>query len=151
MKLLVRNIARTVKEEELKTLFEKFGSVQSCSIVIDKATGISKGFGFVEIPNPGHGKAAMKSLNGKELAGSLLRVKKAETAEDREAKETKAAEKKSAKAKAKEEARAAEEQLKEERKEEKFAAEESAAINAFTSKNKSNGKNKGRNADIWKR
>ena len=45
----------------------------------------------------------------------------------------------------------AEEQLKEERKEEKFAAEESAAINAFTSKNKSNGKNKGRNADIWKR
>ncbi|WP_179952038.1 RNA recognition motif domain-containing protein [Marinicella rhabdoformis] len=151
MKLLVRNIARTVKEEELKAAFEKFGTVQSCSIVIDKETGISKGFGFVEIPNPGHCKAAMKSLNGKELAGSLLRVKKAESAEDREAKENKAIEKKEAKAKAKEEAKKAEEQRKEERQEERLEAEESAAIKSFTSKTKSYGKNKGVNDHIWKK
>ena len=151
MKLLVRNIARTVKEDELRAVFEKFGAVQSCTIVIDKDTGISKGFGFVEIPNPGHGKAAMKSLNGKELAGSLLRVKKAESAEDREAKENKAIEKKDAKAKAKEEAKKAEELRKEERQEERLEAEESAAIKSFTSKTKSYGKNKGRNDHIWKK
>lgn len=79
MKLLVRNIARTTTESELQSLFEPFGTVQSCTLVMDKETGASKGFGFVEMPKQGDAKAAMKSINGKEIAGSKLRVKKAES------------------------------------------------------------------------
>ena len=83
MKLLIRNLARTTTEEELKEEFEAYGSVQSCSLVMDKLTGISKGFGFVEMPKPGEAKAAMKNLNGKVLAGNIIRVKKAETKTDK--------------------------------------------------------------------
>lgn len=79
MKLLIRNLARTTSEAELQRLFETFGSVQSCSIVMDKQTNISKGFGFVEMPNAGDAKGAMKSLNGKDVAGSKIRVKKDES------------------------------------------------------------------------
>ncbi len=79
MKLLIRNIARTTTEDELLSLFQAFGTVQSCDLVLDKETGQSKGFGFVEIPNLGDAKAAMKSINGKEIAGNKLRVKKTET------------------------------------------------------------------------
>ena len=78
MKLLIRNLARTTTEKELLALFEPFGTVQSCSLVLDKDTGQSKGFGFVEMPKHGDAKAAMKSLNDKEVAGSKLRVKKTE-------------------------------------------------------------------------
>ena len=78
MKLLVRNIARTTTEKELLHLFEPFGTVQSCNLVIDKETNESKGFGFIEMPKLGDAKAAMKSMNGKEISGNKLRVKKAE-------------------------------------------------------------------------
>ena len=78
MKLLIRNLSRTTTETELRTLFEAHGTVQSCTLVIDKKTGGSKGFGFVEIPKQGEAKAAMQTLNGKEVAGSKIRVKKAE-------------------------------------------------------------------------
>lgn len=79
MKILVRNLARTTTEAELSALFEPFGTIQSCSLVLDKETGESKGFGFVEMPKPGDAKAAIKSINGKEIAGNKLRVKKAES------------------------------------------------------------------------
>ncbi|MFI3155711.1 MAG: RNA-binding protein [Methylococcaceae bacterium] len=78
MKLLIRNLARTTTEEELRAMFEAHGTVQSCTLVIDKETGISKGFGFVEMPKPGEAKAAVNTLNGKDVAGSKIRVKKAE-------------------------------------------------------------------------
>ena len=78
MKLLIRNLARTTSEAELQSLFEPFGTVQSCTLVMDKVTGESKGFGFIEMPRQGDAKAAMKSLNGKDIAGSKIRVKKAE-------------------------------------------------------------------------
>ena len=79
MKLLIRNLARTTTEQELRTLFEPFGTVQSCTLVMDKDTGESKGFGFVEMPKPGDGKAAMKSLNYSTIAGNKIRVKKDES------------------------------------------------------------------------
>lgn len=78
MKLLVRNIARSVTEEELRSMFEHYGKLQSCSLVMDAETGKSKGFGFVEMPAAGDAKAAMKTLNGIDLQGSILRVKKVE-------------------------------------------------------------------------
>jgi len=80
MKLLIRNLARTTTEAELKKLFDAFGHVQSCDLVMDKKSGVSKGFGFVEMPKPGEAKAAMKALNGKGVDGSKLRVKKVEPA-----------------------------------------------------------------------
>jgi len=78
MKLLVRNLSRTTTEAELRTMFEVHGAVQFCTLVLDKETGESKGFGFVEMPKPGDAKAAMKMLNGKDVSGSKIRVKKAE-------------------------------------------------------------------------
>jgi len=79
MKLLIRNLARTTTEAELRTLFEAYGSVQSCNLVMDKATGKSKGFGFIEMPKQGEAKLAMKHFNNKDVAGSKIRVKKAES------------------------------------------------------------------------
>ena len=78
MKLLIRNLARSTTEAELRTLFEAHGAVQSCTLVIDQKTGGSKGFAFVEMPKPGEAKAAIKTLNGKDIAGNKVRVKKAE-------------------------------------------------------------------------
>ncbi|MDM8567600.1 RNA-binding protein [Candidatus Halobeggiatoa sp. HSG11] len=77
MKLLIRNLSRSTTEEELKALFEKYGTVQSCDLVLDKNTGDSKGFAFVEIPKSGEAKAAMKNLNNKNVADNIIRVKKA--------------------------------------------------------------------------
>ena len=77
MKLLIRNLSRTTTEAELRALFEVHGRVQSCVLVIDKKTGGSKGFGFVEMPAPGEAKVAMKTLNGTDVGGSKIRVKKA--------------------------------------------------------------------------
>ena len=82
MKLLVRNLARITTEAELRAMFEAYGTVQSCTLVIDKETGISKGFGFVEMPRPGEAKAAVKNLNYTDVAGNKIRVKKAEPKQD---------------------------------------------------------------------
>ena len=82
MKLLVRNLARTTTEAEVRELFETYGNVQSCTLVMDKKTNASKGFGFVEMPRQGEAKAAMKNTNGKIIDGNKIRVKKAEPKAD---------------------------------------------------------------------
>ena len=78
MKLLVRNLDRLTTEDELKSLFQEFGAVQSCNLVIDRESGASKGFGFIEMPKSGEAKAAIKNLNDKTVGGNKIRVKKAE-------------------------------------------------------------------------
>ena len=78
MKLLVRNLDRLTTEEELQGLFQEFGVVQSCNLVIDRDSGASKGFGFIEMPKSGEAKAAIKNLNDKTIGSSKIRVKKAE-------------------------------------------------------------------------
>lgn len=80
MKLLIRNLARKTTEATLRELFQAYGRVQSCNLVMDPKTGLSKGFGFVEMPKPGEAKAAMKNLNGQDVEGNRIRVKKAEPA-----------------------------------------------------------------------
>jgi len=77
----VRNLSRETPEAELLALFEEYGDVQYCKLVMDKATGKSKGFGFVEMPRPGEARAAIKGLNYQELDGNRIRVKKAEERE----------------------------------------------------------------------
>ncbi len=81
MKLLIRNLARDTTEADLRDMFEGYGTVQSCNLVLDKETGKSKGFGFVEMPKQGQAKAAVKNLNGQHVDGNVIRVKKAETKE----------------------------------------------------------------------
>lgn len=80
MKLLVRNLARSTTESELQDMFEGYGTVQSCSLVLDKETGKSKGFAFVEMPKQGEAKAAMKNLNATIVDDNIIRVKKSEPA-----------------------------------------------------------------------
>ena len=79
MKILVRNLARATTEENLGALFEPFGVVQFCNLVLDKDSGVSKGFGFVEMPKPGAAKAAIKALNNTMVDGAKIRVKLAQT------------------------------------------------------------------------
>lgn len=78
MKIMVRNLSRNTTEAELLTLFKEYGDVQYCTLVMDKVTGKSKGFGFVEMPRAGEAKAAIKELNYREIDGFKVRVKKAE-------------------------------------------------------------------------
>jgi len=78
MKLIARNLDRSTTEEELSELFQEYGSVQSCDLVIDRVSGVSKGFGFVVMPKVGEAKAAMKNLNNKIIGNNKIRVKKAE-------------------------------------------------------------------------
>ena len=84
MKLLIRNLVRDTTEDELRTLFESYGKVQYCTLIRDRKTGTSKGFGFIEMPKPGEAKSAMKNLNGKDVAGYKIRVKRAETKPDKD-------------------------------------------------------------------
>lgn len=78
MKILVRNLTRSIKENEIKDLFEKYGTVESCDLVLDKSTRKSKGFAFVEMPNTDEAKKAIKELNGKKFVNHSIRVKVAE-------------------------------------------------------------------------
>lgn len=78
MKLLIRNLDRQTTEDELKGLFQKFGAVQYCNMVLDLVSGQSKGFAFIEMPKSGEAKAAMKNLNNKLIGSNKIRVKKAE-------------------------------------------------------------------------
>lgn len=78
MKILIRNLDRETTEQELQTAFEVHGKVQSCSIVKEKSNGLSKGFGFIEMPKPGDAKSAMKNLNDSMLGANKIRVKYSE-------------------------------------------------------------------------
>jgi RNA recognition motif-containing protein len=78
MKIIVLNLPRTTTQDDLFTLFKVHGSIQSCAIVMDKSTGRSKGFGFVEMPDSHHAAAAIKGLNGHLLGKNKLRVKNAD-------------------------------------------------------------------------
>ncbi|BDS07204.1 RNA-binding protein [Oceaniferula spumae] len=78
MKIIIRNLSRSTTEAEVRNLFEAFGEVTSCDLVMDKQTGGSKGFGFVEMSNVKSAKFAIKNLNDKTIANSRIRVKVAE-------------------------------------------------------------------------
>ena len=77
MNIYVGNLSHEVKEADLKTAFEAFGEVSSVKLIKDMFSGISKGFGFVEMLGTEHAKNAMKELNGKDLNGRPMRVNEA--------------------------------------------------------------------------
>ncbi|MFT4746860.1 MAG: RNA recognition motif-containing protein [Congregibacter sp.] len=86
MKILIRNLDRETTEQELQTAFEAHGKVQSSDIVKEKSNGLSKGFGFIEMPKAGEEKVAVKNLNDSMLGANKIRVKYAEDKADNQAK-----------------------------------------------------------------
>lgn len=77
MNLYVGNLSYRMTEDQLREAFEEFGQVTSCTIIKDKVTGQSKGFGFLEMPERSEAEAAISSLNGRELQGRKLNVNEA--------------------------------------------------------------------------
>ncbi len=84
LKLYVGNLSFTATEEDLKGLFEKVGTVQSVSIIKDKYSDHSKGFGFVEMTNDDDAKKAIEQYNGTDFKGRNIRVAEAKPLEKRE-------------------------------------------------------------------
>ena len=83
MNIYVGNISYNSSEEDLGNLFSEYGVVNSVKIVINKHTGRSKGFGFVEMANNEEGSKAVESLDGYDLNGRNLRVDKANDREEK--------------------------------------------------------------------
>ncbi|PYS73960.1 MAG: RNA-binding protein [Acidobacteria bacterium] len=83
MKLYVGNLAFKTSSEDLQQLFAQAGTVESASVVEDRDTGRSRGFGFVEMASKEEGEAAIAQFNGKELDGRNLTVNEARPREDR--------------------------------------------------------------------
>ncbi len=77
MKIYVGNMSYDTTEEDLRLACEAFGKVESTTIIKDKFSGESKGFGFVEMASKAEGQAAIDGLNGKELKGRTLNVNEA--------------------------------------------------------------------------
>ena len=83
MKLYVGNLSFQTSSEELQGLFSQAGTVESASVVEDRETGRSRGFGFVEMATKEEGEAAIQQFNGKEFNGRALTVNEARPREDR--------------------------------------------------------------------
>ena len=77
MKIYVGNLSKETTEPQLRESFEKYGEITSLNIIMDKESGKSKGFAFVEMPSDQHANDAIASLHGKEMAGNMLKVNKA--------------------------------------------------------------------------
>lgn len=82
-KLYVGNLSYDTTDRELEQLFSAYGKVQSVQLIIDRATGRSKGFGFVEMDSEQDAKAAIAAVNGKEVGGRRLTVNEARPQQDR--------------------------------------------------------------------
>ncbi|HEX8635527.1 MAG TPA: RNA-binding protein [Pyrinomonadaceae bacterium] len=83
MKLYVGNLAFQTSSEDLQQLFSQAGTVESASVVEDRETGRSRGFGFVEMSSNEEGQKAIEQFNGKEVNGRSLNVNEAKPREDR--------------------------------------------------------------------
>jgi len=83
MKLYVGNLSFQTTSDDLQGLFSQAGTVESVSLVTDRDTGRSRGFGFVEMGSKAEGEAAISQFNGTEVAGRSLTVNEAKPREDR--------------------------------------------------------------------
>jgi RNA recognition motif-containing protein len=84
MNIYVGNLSFRTSEDNLNDLFAQFGEVSSCKIIMDKFTGKSKGFAFIEMASDTDGQSAIESLNNQDLDGRPLVVNEARPQEDRE-------------------------------------------------------------------
>ena len=83
MKLYVGNLSFQTSSDDLQQLFAKAGTVESASVVEDRETGRSRGFGFVEMSSKEEGQKAIEQFNGQELGGRALNVNEAKPRENR--------------------------------------------------------------------
>ena len=82
-KLYVGNLAFGMSDDDVRALFEPHGTVESVQIIMDRETGRSKGFGFVEMGSDDQAQAAVAALNGSQIQGRPLTVNEARPREDR--------------------------------------------------------------------
>lgn len=82
MKLFVGNFPFSTTEADLQSLFAPYGNIESVTVVTDRQTGRSRGFGFVEMSDRGEAEKAIEALNGKEVGGRALNVNEARPKND---------------------------------------------------------------------
>lgn len=83
MRIYVGSLSYSSSADDLRAAFEQFGAVDSADVIIDRETGRSKGFGFVEMPTEAEARAAIEALNGKELDGRVINVNEARPRQER--------------------------------------------------------------------
>ena len=83
MKLYVGNLSFETSSSDLQTLFAQTGTVESASVIEDRETGRSRGFGFIEMSTKEEGAAAIQKFNGQEVGGRALKVNEAKAREER--------------------------------------------------------------------
>lgn len=77
MNIYIGNLSRDVTEDDLRQAFEAFGQVESVNVIKDKFSGVSRGFGFVEMPATAEAQSAIDGLNGTDLKGQAINVNEA--------------------------------------------------------------------------
>jgi RNA recognition motif-containing protein len=83
MNIYVGNLSFSVTETDLREAFQAYGAVDKAAVISDKATGQSRGFGFVEMPNKEEGLKAISALNGRDIKGRAIKVNEAQPKTDR--------------------------------------------------------------------
>ncbi|MCP4828929.1 MAG: RNA-binding protein [Proteobacteria bacterium] len=83
MNIYVGNLSYNITEEDLRAMFAEYGDVSSAKLIIDRDSGRSKGFGFVEMSTEDAGQKAIDELNGRDVSGRSLTVNKARPREER--------------------------------------------------------------------
>lgn len=83
MRIYVGNLPFSASDDEIRTLFEGFGSVESVNLISDRETGRPRGFGFVEMENDDEANEAIQALNGSDLGGRTLKINEAKPREPR--------------------------------------------------------------------
>ncbi len=83
MKIYVGNLSYKMTDEEMEKLFTAFGAVTESKVIMDRESGRSKGFGFIEMPNQEEGEEAIKQLDGKEIDGRDIKVNVAKPKENK--------------------------------------------------------------------
>lgn len=83
MNIYIGNLAYSVTENDLRDAFGQFGQVDNASVITDKFSGRSKGFGFVDMPNDSEAREAIAAMNDKELNGRPIKVNEAKPREER--------------------------------------------------------------------
>ena len=77
MNIYVGNLPYNLSEEELQSVFEEYGAIEKTTIIMDRESGQSKGFGFIEMTNDEEAERAIEALNGADLKGRSMKVNKA--------------------------------------------------------------------------
>jgi len=79
MNIYIGNLSNNTSEDKLENIFEEFGQVQSIKVIKDRFSGVSKGYGFIEMPSNSEADQAIKTLNGNRVDGNNIKIKPADS------------------------------------------------------------------------